>query len=391
MKITHAELQEYFAKPLPRTETIAEVFTFHAFEIESVEGDMLDIKVLPNRAADCNSKAGIALELSAILDLPLVREPELSYPGTTVAVTLNDVNGTLGADFSAAEMEDVFHRLRFKVEQEGDKYHVTAPAPRNDMAFIEDVAEEVGRIMGYERIPETPLPVLDGPVDQARYRGIERMKDQLVEQGFTEISTRSFAKNGDIKLANPLDKSKPALRTSLEQNLQEALTQAKRHAPLVLPPGAKPKLFEVGTVFPAEGEYLELRMTERVKEWGDTVGISDNLSIAKLEGYGKDYTPVCYKLSAYKPFSMYPFVIRDVALWVPGGTEADEIEKMIRKHASGLLARLDQFDRFEKEGRISYAFRLVFESLERTLTDDEVNGIMQKITAALTKKGYEVR
>ena len=53
--------------------------------------------------------------------------------------------------------------------------------------------------------------------------------------------------------------------------------------------------------------------------------------------------------------------------------------------------RLDQFDRFEKEGRVSLAFRLVFESMDRTLTDDEVNGVIERVSEALAKVGYEVR
>jgi len=391
MKITHAKLQEYFTQPLPGTDAIAEAFTFHAFEIESVEGELLDIKVLPNRAADCNSAAGIALELSAILDVPLAHEPELSYPGPAVEITLEALNGILGTEFSAAEVEEVFRRLRFQVEQKDGAYHVFAPAPRNDMAFIEDVAEEVGRILGYERVPLTPLPAFDGPVDQNRFRGVERMKDQLVEQGFTEVSTQSFAKKGDIYLANPLDKTMPALRTTLEDNLKDALTHAKQYAPRVLAPGQKLKLFEVGTVFPKEGEFVELRMTETVPAWGENFPTFDNLSIAKLEDYGKDYTPIRYELGAYRPFSVYPFITRDIALWVPSETESSAIENIIREKAGELLVRLDQFDRFEKEGRTSYAFRLVFESAERTLTDEEIQGVMAGVSEALVKAGFEVR
>ena len=378
MKITHAELQKYFVKPLPSTEDIAEAFTFHAFEIESVEGDALDIKVLPNRAADCTSANGIALELSAILDAPLAREPKLSYQSAVVAVTLAELNGVLGVDFSVSEIEDVFRRLRLKVEKEGDVYSITAPVPRNDLMCIEDVAEEVGRILGYERVPETPLPAFDGFVDQARYRGIERMKDFLIEHGFTEISTQSFAKKGDIVLANPLDKTKPALRTNLSENMKEAFERAKYFAPLVLAPNEKPKLFEIGTIFTKDGEKLAVETSEPVPE---LPAIHDD----------EKYEPKKYRLGAYQPFSMYPFITRDIALWLLSNVDDGLTISIIQNNAGELLIRLDQFDRFEKEGKVSLAFRLVFQSFDRTLTDDEVNGIMQKITSALTEKGYEVR
>lgn len=604
MKVSRKWLQTYFDELLPGTDALADALTFHAFEIEEASGDLLDVKVLPNRAADCLSHRGLAKEISAILDLPLKNDPlrealpefpktealtveledpkkclrylgavvkgvnvgpspawlaealasagqrsinnivdatnyvmlnvgqplhafdaaklagkegryaigvrgaragekvtvlsgeeyvlpegtllitdaqrdaaigiagvkggkhaevtadtadiviesanfdgtlirrtaqalrlftdasvrfqnrpspELAaygmrdvlalitdiaggevvgvvdvYPTSSernreVSVSLARINGLLGSHFPHDEVAAVFKRLGLETEVNGDTFTVMPPFERTDLVIPEDLVEEVGRIIGYDRVPATELPPLKGMPNQARYRGIERMKDQLVEQGFIEVSTQSFAKEGDILLANPLDKNKPALRTSLEPNLQEALTKAKQYAPLVLRPGEKPKLFEVGTVFPQGGEYLELRMTERVKEWGDAAGTTDNLSVAKLEDYGKAYAPKHYTLGAYKPFSIYPFITRDIALWVPSGTDAGAIEGVIRKNAGELLVRLDQFDRFEKEGKISYAFRLVFESTERTLTDEEVNGIMVKMAAALVTKGYEVR
>ena len=175
-----------------------------------------------------------------------------------ISVTLEKINSVLGSSFSHTEVEDALKRLALPYMVVNDVFTVTPPFERTDLAIPEDLIEEVGRIVGYDRIPATELPSLSGTPDQARYRSIERMKDQMVEQGYIEVSTQSFAKKGDIALANPLDTAKPALRTSLEQNLQEALTQAKYYAPLVLAPNEKPKLFEVGTVFSKEGEHIEL-------------------------------------------------------------------------------------------------------------------------------------
>lgn len=393
MKISYKVLQEYFATPLPSTEAVAEAFTFHCFEIDEATADMLDIKVLPNRAADCLVPEGIAAELAAILDLPLKNPsvPDYSHaPG--VPISRARINATLGSDFSQEEIEDVLRRLRFAVEKDGEILHVKAPAPRTDIQIPEDVIEEVGRILGYDRIPSSELPSAQVPADQARFRGIERMRDQLVEQGFTEVSTQSFVKKGDIALLNPLDKEKPMLRTSLEENLIEARTKAALYAPLVLAPRGKPMLFEIGSVFPKASEYMELQMTERVPSWGEAAGTVDNLSIAKLEAYGEAYMPNRYHLSAYTPFSIYPFILRDIALWVPAETDVVDIEKTIRAAAGTLLVRLDQFDRFEKEGRVSYAFRMVFQSKERTLTDEEVNVRMAEVTEAVaTRANWQVR
>jgi phenylalanyl-tRNA synthetase beta subunit len=218
------------------------------------------------------------------------------------------------------------------------------------------------------------------------------MKDQLVEQGYTEISTQTFASAGNINLLNPLDKTMPALRTSLEKNIAEALVKAKYAAPVIFGPNTTPKLFEVGTVFPKKGEYVELRMSEPVSAWGDHAGVVDNLSIAKLEEYGEGYSPAHVSYGTYKPFSIYPFMTRDIALWTPEGTDSTALCTLISKEAGPLLARIDQFDTFTKEGRTSYAYRLVFESMERTLSDEEVNPIMERITTLLNAtEGYEVR
>jgi phenylalanyl-tRNA synthetase beta chain len=603
MKISLKWLQTYFPTPLPNAEIIADAYTFHAFEIDEIQGDMLDVKVLPNRAADALSHCGLAKELGAILAAPLGKDPlrealpqfpsskvlkvevedskkclrymgavvtgvkvgpspawlkealeavgqrpinnvvdatnyvmldigqplhafdarklketnegyaisvrsarsgekittltndeyELgeqvllitdahvdipigiagikggkhaevtgdttdiiieaaNFDGTTtrraaqslklfteagqrfqnrpspelvaygirdvltlitdiaggevegvvdvyptppvvapVSVTCTRINGLLGSTFSLAQVTDVFGRLGLDVSVDGETFTIVPPFERTDLTIPEDLIEEVGRIIGYDQISSMQFAAPDSAPEQSRFRGIERMKDQLVEQGFIEVSTQSFAKLGDIVLANPLDKKMPALRTTLETNLADALTRAKYIAPRILPPNQKPKLFEVGTVFPESGEYVELRMTERIPEWGDAVGTVDNLSVAKLEDYGKDYSPVRYELGAYQPFSLYPFITRDIALWVPSGTDVIPIEEMIRTHATALLARLDQFDQFEKEGRVSYAFRLVFESMERTLTDEEVNTIMENVAAALRAAEFEVR
>ncbi len=379
MKVTRTELQSFFAAELPAMSELADAFTFHAFEIDSIDGDELDVKVLPNRTADCSGTEGVARELAAILDLPLNDATEPDYSGApTVAVTVAGINMVLGSDFSREDLLDVLGRLRFKVEEDGDTLHVTAPLPRTDIAILEDVAEEVGQVLGYDHIAPVELPPIKGKPDQARFRGIEKVKDWLVERGFSEISTQSFAVKGDIKLANPMDKTHPYLRTNLDENMKDALAKARHYAPLVLMPGQKPKLFEVGNVFPKAGEHLAVATSEPVP---DLPAIEDNAS----------YEPQRVELGAFKPFSPYPFTTRDIAFWMPAETDSNAVERMIRENAGELLVRLDQFDRFEKERKVSLAFRLVFQSFDRTLTDDEVNAIMEKISAALAAQGYEVR
>src|ERR1017187_3649597 len=74
MKVSRTWLQKYFEKELPSVEEISDVLTFHSFEIEEIEGDMLDVKILPDRAADCLSHRGIACEIGAVLDQSVVND-----------------------------------------------------------------------------------------------------------------------------------------------------------------------------------------------------------------------------------------------------------------------------------------------------------------------------
>jgi phenylalanyl-tRNA synthetase beta chain len=308
----------------------------------------------------------------------------------SVSVTAERIEKRLGMAYGEGAAEDVFRRLDLPFTRNGGTITVAPPFERTDIAIPEDLIEEVGRIVGYDSLPSQEFPQVSEFPDQRRFRGIERMKDELVAKGFVEVSTQSFVKKGEVMLANPLDKTRPALRPSLEETLNDALKKARLNAPLIMPPSEKPKLFEVGTVFPKEGEYVELRMTERVEEWGEKAGVADNLSKANLEEYGKDYIPQRFELGPYMPFSAYPFVLRDIALWV-SGADAGSVKEVIQSAAGKLLRRIDLFDTFEKDGKKSFAFRLVFQSPERTLSDEEVNGIMEAVHTAITQKSWQVR
>jgi phenylalanyl-tRNA synthetase beta chain len=116
------------------------------------------------------------------------------------------------------------------------------------------------------------------------------------------------------------------------------------------------------------------------------------LGEADLLKLGAGYEPVDVALEKYREFSLFPFALRDVAVWTPSGTEESEVIAVILKEAGEHVARIDLFDRFEKEGRTSYAFRLVFESFTKTLSDEELVPAMERVTVALNAKdGWQVR
>ncbi len=104
----------------------------------------------------------------------------------------------------------------------------------------------------------------------------------------------------------------------------------------------------------------------------------------------------------FKPISQYPFSARDIAVFVPGERHAEEdvlkvIVNSLNEEQKKLLVKTTLFDVFTKRKedepvKTSYAYRLVFQSTERTLTEEEIAGAMKVITDVLAAQvGWEVR
>lgn len=98
--------------------------------------------------------------------------------------------------------------------------------------------------------------------------------------------------------------------------------------------------------------------------------------------------------SAFKPYSMFPATDRDLAFFVVTEVSVSEIERIMQKAASApngsLLSSIELFDEYRGEhvpaGQRSLAFRLIYRAEDRTLTDEEVNPIHQKVRDALEDK-----
>ena len=93
--------------------------------------------------------------------------------------------------------------------------------------------------------------------------------------------------------------------------------------------------------------------------------------------------------SAYKPIPEFPSIIRDVSLIVPEISQIDHIESEIQFLGGEMLEGVNLFDVYQPEDmpdKKSIAFRLVFRAKDRSLTDDEINKIMQKIAHSLMDK-----
>lgn len=289
----------------------------------------------------------------------------------------------LGIEITKEKIRDAFTRLGFMFEEKEDLFVVTPPFERRDLVIPEDLIEEIVRIEGFDTIPALELPEASAPEVNQNFYASEWVREHLVSEGYSEVFTSVFADTGERAVLNKVDSVRPKLRSTLVDGLNDALKKNVQNKDLL---GLKEvKLFEIGTVWKDGTETVMAGIVtekEKAKE--------DPLSVFLKEASSYDALPLS-ATERYQPYSRYPSITRDIAMWVPAETSATDVESTLKEHAGKLCVRIGLFDEFKKENQISYAFRLVFQSDEKTLTDDEVMGFMQAVYDVVDKKGWKVR
>ena len=98
----------------------------------------------------------------------------------------------------------------------------------------------------------------------------------------------------------------------------------------------------------------------------------------------------------FKAYSTFPASDRDIAFYAPKDVAVADIEKVVLKAGKSLLTSVELFDEFQgesvPEGQRSLAFRLVYRAGDRTLTDEDVDPVHEKVRKALVKSfGVDLR
>ena len=123
-----------------------------------------------------------------------------------VAVPRSRLDAVIGFEVPGEEVERSLRALGFEVESGGDGFSVRPPWWRTDVAIADDVAEEIVRIAGYDRLPATTLagriPERE-PDPLADLR--ERLRDALVEAGLQEIVSYSLTTEQVLRRVVPAD------------------------------------------------------------------------------------------------------------------------------------------------------------------------------------------
>jgi phenylalanyl-tRNA synthetase beta chain len=297
-------------------------------------------------------------------------------------VTTDKVNAILGTALTGADIADVFARLGFAYKEEAGVFEVQAPFERLDINSAEDLVEEIARIVGYDKVPSTPLPKFEkAPEVNKNFAAAEHEREALVRKGYSEVYTSVFADKGERTVLNKVDSVRPSLRESLLPGLQDALIKNKVNKDLL---GLKEvKLFEIGTVWKGGKETVMLGTVSEKEAAKET-------PLEPLDVSAYEELPLS-NATRFEAFSKYPYMVRDIAVWVPNGTDADAVVAEIKKEAGALAHKVTLFDRFEKADKLSLAYRIIFQSFDRTLTEEEVNQVMATLSAILVAKGFEIR
>lgn len=364
------------------------------------------------------------------------------------------INQFIGFNVPEDFMVKALSDLGFKLEN-GE---ITVPTYRPDVLCFNDIAEEVARIYGYDKIPST-LMKGEATVGVKTYEQKleERVKNTLVGCGLHEILVFSFtnpnifdklnvakddSRRNTVVISNPLGEENSVMRTTALASMMEVISRNENFK------AERVRLFEVGKVYrPIEGEQLpEEKHVVTLGMFGscdfyDLKGIVevllDDLGITKVSFQPKSDEPTfhpgrCAELSAggkkigllgqmhpavcenfgvnnhvyaaeldldalislaktdktYKKLPKFPSTQRDLALIADDGVLAAQIEGIIKKKAGNIFESLTLFDVYKgkqvPEGKKSMAYTVVFRAEEKTLTDEDVNPVVDSILKALS-------
>lgn len=376
-----------------------------------------------------------------------------------IKLDVNRINNLLGTKLSKEEMVEILERLEIKVENDV----AIAPYFRMDLEFVADLAEEVARFYGYDKL-ETTLVKADTTIGlrNKEQKIDKKIKDILVSSGLSEIYTYGFVSEKDLEkskinkelieksitIMNPLSDEYKLMRpTTIPSMMQTLATNANKKNQNV-------KLFDISRSYKnlnGEIEKDEVPLQENILTigmYGDDVdfyvlkGLIENiLEVTNINRYSveKETTNESYhpgrcanikvgidviatfgeahpevlmnygiekraylaeinitKLVKYSKVTKkyvevpkFPAVERDIAVIVDESIEVGKIESIIISKSKKLLENVKLFDIYRDEkigiGKKSVAYSMIFRDKNKTLSDEEINSIMDKIISELEK------
>ena len=268
-----------------------------------------------------NTMAGLerACELVELLGAGEVVDEIIDvYPGKKEPFTLpleaDRINAFLGVDLSKEYMKEVLTKLDFKFD--GDT--VISPSFRADITCMNDIAEEIIRIYGYNKIESSKIKAENtagGRTPKQQFK--VDISDALCGMGIDEIQTFSFISpkyydkirlpedegvRKSIVISNPLGEDTSIMRVTALPSMMEVLAQNNNFN------NENVKLFEMGNVYIPHEDENELPLENNVL----TIGMYGNVDFYSLKG-------VCEKILDLAKIKGCEFVaVTDNATFHPG-------------------------------------------------------------------------
>ncbi|MEN9852398.1 MAG: phenylalanine--tRNA ligase [Candidatus Parcubacteria bacterium] len=363
------------------------------------------------------------------------------YMGEGVVVHAHGAHGAVVKESivgSVFEQGAIYKKLLFSDE---GRFVVSAPFERLDIRIKEDLIDEVSKWIGTDTgTPKNTKAASVGEVTK-KIHYTAHIRNFLKQEGYSEIMTTSFSDEGDIAIQNSVDPKKNHLRKNLQTGLLQALHKASYNSlSLGIEFDPTVRLFEIGNIFSGENteethicigvitknkkekKQVEQRLKDTLSKLLNTVSeeglsleasqiTSQVMSTDEVVGYSmieisidelvvqlpekNTFVPLVGKKTdtIYQTLSVFPFITRDIAVFVPSEVDLQKLEDTLLEKGGELCTKIYQFDRFQKTGeeRISFGYRLVFQVADRTLSDNEIEPIMTDIYATFSSLGWEVR
>jgi phenylalanyl-tRNA synthetase beta chain len=211
-----------------------------------------------NRVAELILASGGGTLVGDVIDV-IARKLDLA----PIELNLREVHRILGEKISALEISRILTRLGFAVVPGGEvSYLIHIPSWRLDIEREIDVIEEVARLHGYDKFPNT-LPLNSAGVRELPDAQKDaRMRSSLLALGYNETISPTFISKEDAKrfstapeldLANPLSDEASVMRTSLVPSMLNMLAYNLNRG------SDNVRLFESANVFEASGaDALEM-------------------------------------------------------------------------------------------------------------------------------------
>ena len=200
-----------------------------------------------------------------------------------VALHISEVHRILGQKLDTQVIYGILHRLGFElIPERGGEFDFTVRIPswRLDVEREIDLIEEIARLYGYDKFPNT-LPAFAGSVvEQADSKKDEKLRSSLLGLGYNEAVSLTFISHEDaetfsnapvIELANPISEEASIMRTSMLPGMLNMLSYNLNRGTNDV------RLFEMGSVFqdqktgmPRELKRISLGRTSPAAQQGET-------------------------------------------------------------------------------------------------------------------------